>query len=434
MARQRFLRVMAALVTFALAVAATVTLVAPNPAAAEWKGQITIWDYPTWRVDGDHYAWIKERIAEFQKTHPGVTFKLVEIPWQGGPEKLDVAVQSGNYPDLARGPLRMHYIAKGVVEPVESFLTEKDRADYLENALDAYTVDGHLYGFPFYMTSMTMLLNLDIFAERGVQPPKGGVWTWDEFLETVKKLSYDKNGDGRIDVYGFGATAMPPDNQHLWPFLYATGARVITNKNQFGFNSERAISALERLQSLTTNKNLAVPFAPGYGEADVYRLFKQGKLAILPIGAWAIQAVRDDVPGMKVGVAYYPVEKEGQKPANTGAVSAYYIFKQENKEKLKVIAEFARTITGTSEQKKLVNYGTFATRRSAQGIYAGDPAMTMVEKGLGQVVFLPAVASIDNIVDQVSRQLQLVLLGRKTPAAGMADAEKAVERILASER
>lgn len=398
------------------------------PAMAAWKGEILMWDYPAWRINGDNYGWQKQKIAEFEKSHPGVKIKLVEIPWSGGPEKLDIAVQSNTYPDIVRGPLRVQYIEQGVLEPLNSFLTAEDTKDYLPNALSGYSIDGKLYGFPFYMTSMTLLLNLDLFEKRGVTPPKNGIWTWAELQAAAKKLTYDSNGDGKVDVYGFAASAMSP-NEHLWPFLYTDGARLLDDKGKFGFNSPSALKALKQLQGLTTSKEMSMPNAAGYGDPDIYMMFKNGKVGISAIGAWAVPAIREDVPKMKVGTAYYPVGTSG-KFCNAGSISAYYVFKQKDKEKLKVVAELGRFLTSSKEQKQLFHYGTFPTRKSAKGIYSSDPAMKLLENGLSQIVLPPASPMIDKLTDETSKAIQMILLGRKSPEDGMKEAERKVERLL----
>lgn len=402
------------------------------PAMAAWKGEILMWDYPAWRINGDNYGWQKQKIAEFEKSHPGIKVKLVEIPWSGGPEKLDIAVQSKTYPDIVRGPLRVQYIEEGVLEPLDSFLTAEDYKDYLPNAISGYSIDGKLYGFPFYMTSMTLLLNLDLFEKRGVTPPKNGIWTWAEFQAAAKKLTFDNNGDGKIDVYGFAASAMSP-NEHLWPFLYTEGARLLDEKGKFGFTSPSALQSLKQLQSVTTNKEMSMPNAAGYGDPDIYMMFKNGRIGICAIGAWAVAAVREDVPKMKVGSAYYPVGSSG-KFCNAGSISAYYIFKQKDKEKLKVVAELGRFLTSTQEQKQLFHYGTFPTRKSAKGIYGNDPAMKLLENGLSQIVLPPATPMIDKLTDETSKAIQMILLGRKTPEDGMKEAERKVERLLSRSR
>ena len=50
---------------------------------------------------------------------------------------------------------------------------------------------------------MVMYYNKDIFDEKGVEYPKEG-WTWDEFMETAEKLTYEENGK---TIYGYGLSS-----------------------------------------------------------------------------------------------------------------------------------------------------------------------------------------------------------------------------------
>ncbi|MFW5992275.1 MAG: hypothetical protein ACOCQN_03705 [Halanaerobiaceae bacterium] len=59
------------------------------------------------------------------------------------------------------------------------------------------------------MTVHFLLLNLEIFEEREVEPPEDGKWTWDEFIDKMKKLTFDRDSDGEIDVYGFSTYILP---------------------------------------------------------------------------------------------------------------------------------------------------------------------------------------------------------------------------------
>ena len=74
---------------------------------------------------------------------------------------------------------------------------------------------GHIYGVPTSISVQTLLLNLDIFEEKGVEPPVDGRWTYDEFVEKMEALT----GDG---VYGF-STYIMPGYYEAWPFLFMDG-------------------------------------------------------------------------------------------------------------------------------------------------------------------------------------------------------------------
>jgi ABC-type glycerol-3-phosphate transport system substrate-binding protein len=64
--------------------------------------------------------------------------------------------------------------------------------------------NGGLYTLPFSIAPRHMIFNRDLFRARGVTAPDElrENWTWDAALAAGRKLTYDKDGDGVIDVYG----------------------------------------------------------------------------------------------------------------------------------------------------------------------------------------------------------------------------------------
>ena len=108
--------------------------------------------------------------------------------------------------------------------------------DFFPGALEAYTYKGKLYGIPMSMSVHVMLLNLDHFAEAGVEPPENGRWTWDEFVEKAKALTFDSDGDGVIDKYGF-STYILPGYYELGPLLH--GWSSAHREREFGFNTPK---------------------------------------------------------------------------------------------------------------------------------------------------------------------------------------------------
>jgi len=395
-----------------------------------WKATIYIWDFPAWSENGDNYAWIKRMISEFSKSHPGVEFKLTEIPWSGGDQKLDLAVASKKWPDVTRGPLRTEYIVQGALEAIDNYLTDKEKADYYPAAIEAASYGGKMYGFPFYMTTKVVILNKKIFAERGVPiPSTDNPWTFDEFYEIAKKLTFDRNNDGRIDVYGFVTGAVPPDNTHLWPFLLNFGGSFfeLDGKNlRSVIVNNQNVEALERLRKVFAE--CAPPFMAAYGDADAYNLFRSGKGAIYVAGTWAIPALVN--AGLDIDIAPYPVKKKSDKPWSIGDVSSYQIFSQTDKEKLAVLVEFAKYITSPEQQKELVKYGQFPTRKSVGNIYKNDPLMSKAYQISQNNYVLPPHPAKDQVIEAVSREIQLALLGKKDVKTALSDADKQAKRII----
>jgi len=107
-------------------------------------------------------------------------------------------VQSGQGIDLLRLPSDRlpGYVNDDLVEPIDSFLTDGDKADILSNVLDVVRLkDGKAYAWPLWVVPMGIYVNKDVFAEAKVAlPPKD--WTWDQFVDVAKKTTFKRaNGE-----------------------------------------------------------------------------------------------------------------------------------------------------------------------------------------------------------------------------------------------
>jgi multiple sugar transport system substrate-binding protein len=406
-----------------------------------WTGTITVWDGPRWADANDNkYHWLEAKKAEFEKAYPGVTVEIVQTPWAEMGDKLNVAIAGKNWPDIAPvdisgGAVSIKQVKQGVIESVDEFFTKDELNDFYPNALDAYSFEGKLYGVPNSITLHAMLLNLDIFQERGVEPPKDGKWTYDEFADKMKQLTYDKDGDGKADVYGF-STYVLPGYYEAWPFLYMDGGQPLSEDlTQYTFDDPKVVSALQKVVDLKFKHN-AAPLE--MGGADVGGTFKawaaadQRTVAVEPWATWAIAAAQGEKFKTNLMVAEYPVGDSGQ-PVTIGGVGGWVMFKQEEDAKKKLVMEFVKSISSTDEQFTMAqNYGIFPARKSTaeKNPFADNPAMTRAQQLAEQAVMLPRHPDWKKIDEAIQTQLQLAMNGEKSPEQALKDARSAVEGIL----
>lgn len=409
-------------------------------AFANWTGTITIWDCPRWgNEEDDKFHWIKGKIAEFEASHPGVKIELVETPWAELGEKLSVAIAGRAWPDIVpvdiSGAINRNHLEQGVVEALDDYMTPEELEDFFPGALEAYTYKGKLYGIPMSMSVHVMLLNLDHFAEAGVEPPENGRWTWDEFVEKAKALTFDSDGDGVIDKYGF-STYILPGYYEAWPFFYMDGAQPIVN-DEFGFNTPEAISAIQKLVDLKFVHG-AAPVEMGSSDVGgTFRaLAREGErfVAIQPWNSWAIATVTGEgVNHMpNVMVAEYPIGESGR-PITIGGAGGWVIMYQKDRSKLDVVVEFAKFLSTTEEQYTFaLNYGTFPSRKSTEAMdpFADQPLMARAAEMLEYAVTVPEHPNWAQIDARIQAELQLIFAGEKKVEQGMNDAAAQVQRLL----
>jgi len=157
----------------------------------------------------------------------------------------------------------------------------------------------------------------DLFEEYGIPyPPK----TWAEVIEAAKKLTLDTDGDGEIDIYGFGM----PAAEIAWLFQSELIQSIIQNgwdgyyacprdgEGHFITNTTECYLALKFIYDLWNTWSVApginglMPeFMKTYGFFDVTRDFAEGRLAMAYI--WLGMAKEIDDPAISKVVGKWDV-------------------------------------------------------------------------------------------------------------------------------
>src|SRR6266478_4091156 len=123
----------------------------------------------------------------------------VSIAIQGGPfgaetdQKFDIAIlQQHAGPDVfhTTGGDVLKYAAAGQLSKPP--FTDDDRKDFNPSALQATTYKGTVVAYPLWIVPWYEYVNLELFKEAGVEPPKDGIWTYQQFMDAAKKLTYKR--------------------------------------------------------------------------------------------------------------------------------------------------------------------------------------------------------------------------------------------------
>jgi multiple sugar transport system permease protein len=391
---------------------------------------IKLWEFPRWRETPDsidRFFWVKRQIAEFERTHPSVSVELTELTWEHGDDKKRIAISAGVGPDIVTGALPVQLVERGVVEPVDEYMSAEERVDFFAPALDSFTYKNKIYEWPWYLTGSAMFLNLELFERYGVEPPRPG-WTYQDFLDRARKLTRDLNGDGKPEVYGFGFLVHPGDTS-VWPFLFPDGMPILHegrgNSKHIG---EREEAGLETLFELIHKERVAPVQCGAWDTESMWQRFaNQRDIAMAPWGIWAIPKLRT-IPDFKFDVLPFPAV-DGPTRAFVGT-SGFVVLHQSNVEKRRLCMEFARFLVRPEAQKELAPYGVFPSRISAGNIYAGDVLMSKTQAIITTGQTVPRVAQWAKIDEKLQREVQLALLVEKSVQTALSDGDRQVQKIL----
>lgn len=396
---------------------------------------IKIWEFPRWRETPesvDRFYWMRRQIAEFEKLHPEVSVELTELAWDRGADKKRIAIAAGVGPDIISGTLPAQLVGKDLVEPIDAYLTPEEKEDFFKPALDAFAYENKIYGWPWYLTGSTMLLNLELFERYGVEPP-GPEWSYAEFLDCAKRLTRDLDADGKPDVHGFGFLIRPGDT-NAWPFLFPDGARFLTESPAAlpDLNREGKIG-LGRLHDLVYKDRVAPIQSAAWDTMALWQRFtNQRDIAMAPWGIWAIPKLRT-LERYNFDVLPYPSLSDGRSASPMRAfigTSGFMVLRQSDAAKRRLCMEFVRFLVRPKEQAQLALYGVFPSRASAGNIYEGDDLMAKAQRVITAGQTVPQHAQWAKIDEKLQREIQLALLNEKPVGAALADGAAQIARIL----
>ncbi|MDP2857957.1 MAG: extracellular solute-binding protein [Bacillota bacterium] len=399
---------------------------------------IEIWDGPRPDASDNKFGWMEARIAEFSAKHPNVTVSLVKVPWQEMITGVDRALVSKDFPDIVplhigTGGIRFEHLADGLLEPVDGYLDEDDTKDLYPAAIDAFKSQGKTYGFALGMNLHLMLLNLDIFQERGVAPPKDGTWTFDEFRETARKLTFAR-GKQKTPVYGFAAY-IQKGYYEMWPFLYMDGARPLSpDMAKFTFDSPQAVSALQKMVDLKTKSKAASPDTGSSDHALIWYAFAslhERRVAMEPWADWAVQLAVSPEYKMNIMVARYPTGASG-KPVTIGRASGFTVLRQTDKTKRALVMELCSMLTSSAQQEYFASkFGLLPARRSAaSSARFPHPELKRAAGFLEEVELPPNHPKWVQIENSINAEIQAAVLGEKTVEQALKDARREVEALI----
>ncbi|MFD9291750.1 extracellular solute-binding protein [Streptomyces sp. NPDC060030] len=273
-----------------------------SKSSGELSGTVTWWD--TSNVGSEDKVF--KKIAEgFEKKHPKVDVKYVNVPFGEAQNKFKNAAQAGSgAPDVIRSEVAWtpEFADLGYLAPLDGTAALKDEGDFLKQAAASTKYKGKTYAVPQVIDSMGIFYNKKMFADAGVEPP-AKIADLKTVAEKIKKKT------GKTGLYLRG-----DDSYYFLSFLYGEGgdlvdadAKTVTVDNAAGV---KAFGVVKDLVDSGTAKTDATD-----GWENMMQSFKNGDVAMMINGPWA---VADTLTGKEftdkanLGISTVPAGTAGQ--------------------------------------------------------------------------------------------------------------------------
>jgi multiple sugar transport system substrate-binding protein len=285
---------------------------------------------------------------------------------------------------------------------------------------------GKSYSWPLWVPPVAMYLNLDIFRERNVDPPTGN-WTYDQFVEVAKKLTFTRsNGE---QVYGYTG-GIDPGLVNTWSFIIGDGALPLSKDNtSYTWNTADGISGLKKLVDLAQVHKVTPPDFGAQSVADIASGFKDRKVYAMysePSGSSA--GYRADK--LNFDIAPMPTGKTG-KLITAGGIGLISVAAIDDRQKLQAGMDLGRYLTSAQVAQDVP--GFYLAPGARKSVKTEDP-INKFDPYVEPCYITPIIAEWPQIRTIIHPNIQNAVFGKITADGAMAAPEAEINGILAARK
>ncbi len=302
--------------------------------------------------------------------HPNVTVEVQIMDWTGrgdkwtaalgaSPSSIDV-MEMGNTDILT-------YATDGALAELDGY-TFENQDTWVQSLKDAGTLDGKLYGVPYYAGARVVWYNTDMWSKAGLTTAPT---TLAEFTDAASKLA---TSVGKKD---FSPLYFPGKNWYVATgFVYDTGGSIAKQdggKWVGNLSSPESVAGLNNLKSFVK----AVSKAPAdVDETNDGKVFAQGGTAmVIDPGWYAGSITKEGFAQDKLGAFVMPGAK-GSLPMFLGGSNFAVAANSANKD---LAAEFIKAFTSTAVMTKIAENGAIPNTTTLASSVPEGPARTAAQ-------------------------------------------------------
>ena len=375
-----------------------------------------------WQSNPNEKQLLEQVLNKFESQHPNIKVKHEII----NDQYMDViktrligdAAPDIFYLDAFEAPLLMKY---GVLEPLNPYIKEKfNLTDFQPSLLKAFQWRGQLYGLPKDFSTLALFYNKRAFkASRIYQPPK----SWNELRNDSKKLTIDKNNDGRKEQYGLG---LSPELSRQYFMMTAFGGRLVDQKGNAILASSASLKGLQLIiDQYRKYKTSAQPSDVGANSGS--EMFGQGKAAMVIEGSWAIPYLKQTFPKLEFATTQVP---KVNRKKGTMAYTVAYVMNKKTKHK-DAAWQVMSYLTGKEGMKAWAKEGLVLPSRKSvleELGYADNPLYAPFVAGANYATIWQAGENLPTILLHFNNQFISALIGQQSLKNAMLKAQNSANK------
>ncbi|MFD9329412.1 extracellular solute-binding protein [Streptomyces sp. NPDC060065] len=255
----------------------------------------------------------KEKVVDaavdtFEKAHEGADVQVEYIPVETRAQRIKAAFNDPkSAPDVIEygNTDTAGYVKDGgLADITEDFADWSEAKDTDPTAKQSVTVDGKIYGAPYFVGVRALYYRTDVFEELGLEVPK----TQAELISTAKEIRAAKP-----DLYGLAVGGAY--TYGAMPFIWSNGGEIANGKGgsyASAIDSAAAQKGIEAYTSLFGDDNCPAAKCAGMGGNDTVTAFASGKAGMAIGGDFSHAAIEAGSVKGKYAVVPLPGVKSGE--------------------------------------------------------------------------------------------------------------------------
>ncbi|SDX31582.1 sugar ABC transporter substrate-binding protein [Paenibacillus sp. CF384] len=298
------------------------------------KETVTI-TYTDW-ANSEEAKSYRKVLDKFEELHPNIKIDYQNIPYNDYGAKLTAMAASDTLPDI--GNLleadALKWNESGKLLDLTAFYENGTVTPKIESN-KFVSPDGKLLGYSIANEIILLHYNKQLFDDASLPYPPAETekaWTWDQMLDTARKLTLDKNGKhpndegfdkDNIVQYGIQITTAA---DFFWtPFAISNGGgEVSQDGKELLLDKPETIEAIQKVADLALKEHVAPLPAQAANLGDVGQRLLTKKVAMVTSGQWELVNINPQLSqGLKNGIGVLPIFK---KPATTNTGTPVVIF------------------------------------------------------------------------------------------------------------
>lgn len=378
------------------------------------SGEIEFW---TMQLQPQFTSYFEEVIAKFKRENPGNKVRWVDVPWNAMESKIVAAIAANRVPDVVNlnPDFAAQLAAKNAWLELDSkYISNEQKNQYLPNMWAANSLDGKVFGIPWYLTTNVTIYNQELFKKAGIDKPPT---TYQELAVVAKQIK-EKTGK-----YALFTTLVPNDANDVLESFVQMGVELVDSQGKAAFNTPAGKAAFQYWvdsfkQGLLPQESLT------QGHQQGIQLYQAGETAMLSAGAPFLKTIAKNAPNIAKISAVAP-----QITGSTGkkSVAVMNVVVPRGSKQPNQAAKFAAYITNSANQLAFAKASdVLPSQLTAIATYQKDleatPNPTNLDRGkivsAAQLsttsVLIPPMKNLNILKQTIYENLQAAMQGKKS--------------------